>query len=77
MLKINQLSYWERTTYFEEIDLLIVGAGIVGLSTAIAVKKNTLNGKLLSLKGAIYPAVQVQKMLVLLVSEVRVNYLKI
>ncbi len=29
------LSYWERRTYFEGLDLVIVGAGIVGLSAAL------------------------------------------
>lgn len=33
-----QLSYWERETYFEGLDLLIVGGGIVGLSAALQLK---------------------------------------
>jgi gamma-glutamylputrescine oxidase len=33
------LSFWERQTYFEGVDLLIVGAGIVGLNAARAVKQ--------------------------------------
>ena len=32
-------SYWERTVLFENIDIAIVGSGIVGLSTAINLKK--------------------------------------
>ena len=56
MLKINQLSYWERTTYFEEIDLLIVGAGIVGLSTAIAVKKKYPQWKIVIVERGYLPS---------------------
>lgn len=36
-IKID-LSFWERQSYFEDIDLLIVGAGIVGLNAARAAK---------------------------------------
>ncbi len=56
MLKINQLSYWERTTYFEGIDLLIVGAGIVGLSTAIAVKKKNPQWKIVIVERGYLPS---------------------
>lgn len=56
MLKINQLSYWERTTYFEGIDLLIVGAGIVGLSTAIAVKKKYPQWKIVIVERGYLPS---------------------
>lgn len=33
-------SYWERETFLENYDVLIVGAGIAGLSAAIELKKN-------------------------------------
>lgn len=33
-----QLSWWEYQTYFEGIDLLIVGGGIVGLNAALSAK---------------------------------------
>ncbi|MFM2226104.1 MAG: hypothetical protein RJA07_2306 [Bacteroidota bacterium] len=35
------LSYWERETYFKNIDICIIGAGIVGLSAAIHLKKKS------------------------------------
>ena len=33
-------SYWERETFLENYDVVVVGAGIAGLSTAIELKKN-------------------------------------
>ncbi len=33
------VSYWERQTYFSSFDLLIVGGGLVGLSTALSASK--------------------------------------
>ena len=38
MLKFKDLSYWEKRSYLEGIDVAIVGAGIVGMNTAIALK---------------------------------------
>jgi gamma-glutamylputrescine oxidase len=34
-----QLSYWEQERFFNEIDVLIVGSGIVGLSAALELRK--------------------------------------
>jgi len=56
MLPINQLSYWERTTYFEGLDAVIVGAGIVGLSTAIAIKRKYPKWKVLVLEKGYLPS---------------------
>jgi gamma-glutamylputrescine oxidase len=39
MLTFNQLSYWEKQTYINHTDYLIIGSGIVGLSSAIYIKK--------------------------------------
>lgn len=33
-----QLSFWERDTYFSNMDVLIIGSGIVGLSAALHLK---------------------------------------
>ncbi len=35
-----KLSYWERQSFFSNIDVLIVGSGMVGLSTAIHLKES-------------------------------------
>lgn len=37
-MKIN-LSFWEKEAFFKAVDVLIVGSGIVGLNTAIALKE--------------------------------------
>jgi glycine/D-amino acid oxidase-like deaminating enzyme len=39
MLLFNQLSYWEKQTYINHTDFLIIGSGIVGLSSAIQLKE--------------------------------------
>lgn len=56
LLNIEQLSYWERKTYFEEVDFLIIGAGIVGFSTAIALKKKYPDAKILILERGYLPS---------------------
>lgn len=33
------LSYWEQTSFFDKIDILIIGSGIVGLNAAIHLKE--------------------------------------
>ncbi|MDP4950566.1 MAG: FAD-binding oxidoreductase [Flavobacteriales bacterium] len=33
-------SYWERETFLESYDIIVVGGGIAGLSTALELKKN-------------------------------------
>ncbi len=55
MLSINQLSFWERETYFQNIDFLIVGAGIVGCSAAIHLRKKFPEAKILVLERGFLP----------------------
>ena len=50
VLSIDQLSYWERKTYFENIDFLIIGAGIVGYSAAIELATNSEKLKSIQVK---------------------------
>ena len=38
-LNIEKLSFWEKEQYFSQIDYLIVGAGIVGYSTGLHLRK--------------------------------------
>lgn len=56
MLKFNQLSYWEKESYLQQVDYLIIGSGIVGLSTAIHLKKNKPNKKVLILERGYLPS---------------------
>lgn len=36
-----QLSFWERESYFSNIDVVVVGSGIVGLNAAICLKEKS------------------------------------
>lgn len=49
------LSFWERK-HFLQYDLVVVGAGIVGLSTAIQYKQRQPNRKVLVLERGIFPS---------------------
>jgi glycine/D-amino acid oxidase-like deaminating enzyme len=51
----SKFSYWEHNSYFNAIDLLVVGAGIVGLNTAIQYKKNNPKHKVLVLERGVLP----------------------
>ncbi len=53
---IDQLSFWERTTYFENIDFLVIGAGIVGLSTAIELRKKHIHAKVVVIERSFLPS---------------------
>lgn len=55
MLQIDQLSFWEKKSYFEEIDFLIIGAGIVGMSTALFLRKKHKNAKISILERGYLP----------------------
>jgi glycine/D-amino acid oxidase-like deaminating enzyme len=48
-------SYWELKQYFTEFDLIVVGAGIVGLSSAISYKNKNKKAKILILERGVLP----------------------
>jgi glycine/D-amino acid oxidase-like deaminating enzyme len=50
-----ELSYWEYKTWLFNIDFTIVGSGIVGLTTAINLKKRFPKAKILILEKGILP----------------------
>ena len=56
MLRFSQLSFWEKTTYLLGIDYLIIGSGIVGLSTAIHLKRKHPNKKVCILERGYLPS---------------------
>jgi glycine/D-amino acid oxidase-like deaminating enzyme len=55
MLAFNQLSHWERTMYLQDNTFVIVGAGIVGLSTALSLKERFPNEKILIIERGYLP----------------------
>lgn len=55
-LNIAQLSFWERQNYFEDLDFLIIGAGIVGCSTAIHLKEKYPDAKVLVVERSYLPS---------------------
>ena len=52
---MKHLSYWDSQTWFNDIDFAIVGSGIVGLQTAIQLKKFQPNAKILVLERGTLP----------------------
>ncbi len=55
-LNIEQLSFWERKTYFEDNEFVVIGAGIVGLSTAIELRNLHPTAKILVLERGFLPS---------------------
>lgn len=49
------LSYWEYNSWLSNLDFTVVGSGIVGLTTAIAIKKRYPKAKVLVLEKGILP----------------------
>jgi L-2-hydroxyglutarate oxidase LhgO len=56
MLQLNQLSFWERNAFFDSIDFTIIGAGIVGYTTAIHIKEKYPNARVLILEKGYLPS---------------------
>lgn len=55
-LTINSnFSFWEVQTYLKDIDLIVVGSGIVGLSTAISYKEKHKKAKVVVLEKGVLP----------------------
>jgi gamma-glutamylputrescine oxidase len=57
MLKTKDFnySYWEIKQYFRQFDLIVIGSGIVGLSTAIAFKQKHKKASILILERGCLP----------------------
>ncbi|MBK8846686.1 MAG: FAD-binding oxidoreductase [Bacteroidetes bacterium] len=49
------LSYWERETYFDHIDIVIAGSGIVGLNSALNLKRKNPKLKIVILERGFLP----------------------
>lgn len=50
-----QYSYWERETFLKPYDLIIIGAGIVGLSTALFLKRDRPSARVLVIDKGFMP----------------------
>lgn len=50
------ISYWEQTTFFKDIDIAIIGSGIVGLNAALQLKKKHKSLKIIVLERGILPS---------------------
>ncbi|TPE43527.1 NAD(P)/FAD-dependent oxidoreductase [Pontibacter mangrovi] len=50
-----QLSFWEQETYFNNIDVLIIGSGMVGLNAALHLKKQQPQLKVLVAERGLLP----------------------
>lgn len=51
----SNLSYWEYTSWFSNVDFTIVGSGIVGLTTALNLRRRYPNAKILILERGWLP----------------------
>ncbi|MDG1146926.1 MAG: FAD-dependent oxidoreductase [Crocinitomicaceae bacterium] len=56
MLSSEKISYWEQKSFFNNIDYLIIGAGIVGYSTALHLRKANPNSKIVILERGFLPS---------------------
>jgi len=50
------LSFWEQNTFFRNIDVIIIGSGIVGLNAALTLAEKEPNWKIAILEKGILPA---------------------
>jgi len=55
MLRYEQLSFWEKRAYTEDIDYVVIGAGIVGMTCALSLKKRHTKRKILILERGYLP----------------------
>lgn len=53
--RTNAYSYWELKQYFTAFDLIVIGSGIVGLSTAISYKQKNKKARVLVLERGLLP----------------------
>ena len=55
MVNSEKISYWELKSFFKDIDHIVIGAGIVGYSTALSLKQLNNNAKILILERGVLP----------------------
>jgi glycine/D-amino acid oxidase-like deaminating enzyme len=52
---LQNLSYWEKTTYLDQIDFAIIGSGIVGINAAICLKERFADARIMVLERGVFP----------------------
>ena len=55
-MEANNFSYWERTAFINDADVIIIGSGIVGLSAALQLKTREPKLKVLVLERGFLPS---------------------
>lgn len=55
MVNLEQLSYWEHEIYFSALDFVVIGAGIVGMSTAFHLRKKYPSANILVVERSYLP----------------------
>jgi hypothetical protein len=50
-----RISYWEQQSYFNNIDIAIIGSGIVGLNTALELKRKNKKLRIIVLERGMLP----------------------
>ena len=53
---LNNLSFWEKSTYLTGIDFAVVGSGIVGLTAAITFKEKHSKAKVVVIERGVFPS---------------------
>ncbi len=53
---LNNLSFWEKSTYLDGIDFAVIGSGIVGLTAAITFKEHYPKAKVVVIERGIFPS---------------------
>lgn len=56
MVSSEKISYWEQKTFFNDIDHIVIGAGIVGYSTALSLKTLEPEARILVIERGILPS---------------------
>ncbi len=56
MIPNEKISYWEQKTFFYDIDYIVIGAGIVGYSTALQLKCQFPDSKIVILERGNLPS---------------------
>ncbi len=52
---MGQLSYWERDTWFSNVDFTVIGSGIVGLNCALSLREKHPKAKIIIIDKGILP----------------------